>query len=138
MSNPFRPVYTPDQDRRVRDGRKQLLTKWRCPRFAQGQGRAFGVDFTTEEIDADGQLVDVFTARDASASFTQPWKDDVQQNAFTVEHGARQFEIRVPHHTYLNSRFLPLSVDRDCCLATTFHIILIAILIYCAIVIRIT
>ena len=118
MSNPYAPKYTADQDLRVRNGRKQLLERWAADKFSAGQPRSFRLEHRTSEIDRSGQLLDVFRASNCSAAFTGVWDAELRRLGFSVEHGARIFEVRVPHQYYLDQRRLPCSVDARCLMVT--------------------
>jgi len=132
MSNPYRPVYTADQDVRVRDGRKRLRERWAAPKFSAGQAPGFAVEYARTEIEDGGRVFDVFVARNASPSFAAVWATDLATLHFAVEHGARQFDVRVPHTYYLRARWLPVSVDRGCALETFIQLAVILTLLYVA------
>jgi len=119
MANLHAPNYTHDQDRRIRDGRKRLVERWSTETFSVGQTRTFRVEFRSSCRERDGQFVDVFRASPATAAFQPVWQREVDSNRFRVEHGSRLFEIIVPHSHYLDRRWLPFSIDRQCLLTST-------------------
>lgn len=127
MSNPYSPQYTTDQDQRVRNGRKRLLERWAAEKFSAGQPRGFRLEHQTSEIDREGRLIDVFRASNAAPAFSDVWAADLRQLAFSVEHGARMFEVRVPHTYYLLQRRLPCSVDGACALTTVASLAMAAV-----------
>ena len=132
MSNPYRPKYTDDQDRRVRDSRKRLLARWVGTSFSETQPRSFRVAHSGEEIDNEGRLIDVFLASNASPAFSETWSVEIRKHRFEVEHGTRSFTVRVPHAYYLDARLLPCSVDWRCAATSSMYLVVALLLLLTA------
>jgi len=117
----------------VCDGRKRLLGRWTTDTFSVGQPRGFRVEHRTSEIDRDGRLLDVFRASNAAPAFTDVWDRELRSLNFAIEHGARLFDVRVPHDYYLAQRRLPCSTDAMCLTTTLVSLCTAAVLLVAAV-----
>jgi len=126
-TNPFWPQYTEHQQARIAKGRKRQIERWNTKPFKAQP--SFRVVHHDEELTEGGCAVDVFRAKNAPSVFAREWRSEVERHGFVVEHTVSGFYVLVPHTFYLNARWLPVSVDRHCCLNSTLSLAFVAVLV---------
>ena len=135
MASLYGPVYTPDQARRVREGRAALLARWNAPPFkvpppamAANFAVENGGDDDVERTDA-GDFIDVYTAKAAPERFPDVWAAETARPGFDLTHTRRGFHVYVPHSHYLRARWCCMSVDCACAANTLVYLLAIATIV---------
>ena len=120
--NPFRSVYTPDQERRLQRGRDALLARWSRAPFSDGQTPTYGVE-AGDVMMNEQQVVDRFAISGASPGMTPAWERELAQMGLRAEHvSGSKFHVYVAHSELMRrTRCLPCSIDAACVQFTVMH-----------------